>query len=277
MANYRSSTIRRVHALLGVISAVNLLLLISTGLLIQHMNALRLDERTVSRRWLPANYRPQDGSEGVRADIVITDLHSGRIIGTAGTVILDVVTMAWLVLLSTGVVMYAAKGNNGRKDPFRNGGEGGKTKLAKPGGDGGKHASARAGSMAQSCVAPEPGPPSYILRCCPALCPFAGRNVAVMHLTDVELKGALYALERLWTGRTAARPLSKTAFVAGAYRCRDGHCHLLCQCASDLCRTEQSALVLFEVMAEAAGVKPGSEVVRPPIGAQPENKPGQVV
>jgi hypothetical protein len=128
MVNRRSTTIRRVHALLGAISALNLLLLISTGLLLQHMNALRLDERIVRRTFLPGSYRPLDGPEGVRADIVITDLHSGRIVGRVGTAILDVITLGWLILLSTGLFMFTARGSNGRKGLFR----GGREQQAKP-------------------------------------------------------------------------------------------------------------------------------------------------
>ena len=113
--------VRRTHALLGVISACNLLLLIGTGLLLQHAALFRLDEHTVTRRLLPSAYRPQDGDSGVRADIVITDVHSGRIFGTAGALILDGITLAWLTMLVTGLVMYSLKRGNG--------GNGGKKKL----------------------------------------------------------------------------------------------------------------------------------------------------
>src|SRR5215813_12648082 len=100
---------RRTHAFLGVVSALNLMLLITTGFLLQHATLLKLDEKTVSRRILPASYRPQDGQEGVRADIFVTDLHSGRLLGKFGTVLLDAITLAWMTLLLTGLVMYAGK------------------------------------------------------------------------------------------------------------------------------------------------------------------------
>ena len=103
---YRSTWIRRTHALLGLLSALNLLVLIGTGLLLQHAAPLGLDERSVSRRLLPPGYRAQDGNVEVRADIVIADLHSGRLFGTAGRLFLDVVTLVWLVMLTTGLVMY---------------------------------------------------------------------------------------------------------------------------------------------------------------------------
>lgn len=100
---------RRLHGLIGVVSSLNLLILIGSGMLLQHASLLRLDEKTVSRAVLPKSYRPQDGDAGVRADIFVTDLHSGRLLGTAGTVALDVVTIGWLALLLTGVVMYVGR------------------------------------------------------------------------------------------------------------------------------------------------------------------------
>ncbi len=106
---------RRVHAILGLISAVNLFVLISTGFLLQHGTLLRLDERTLTRKILPSRYRPQDGENGVRADILVADLHSGRLFGVAGALVLDVITLAWLLMLATGLVMYlSSQRANGR-------------------------------------------------------------------------------------------------------------------------------------------------------------------
>jgi hypothetical protein len=100
---------RRTHAFLGVVSALNLFLLISTGFLLQHASLLKLDEKTIPRGVLPSTYRPQDGAYGVRADIFLADLHSGRLFGTAGALALDAITLAWLTLLTTGLVMYVGK------------------------------------------------------------------------------------------------------------------------------------------------------------------------
>ena len=112
---WRAPWVRRTHALLGLISSLNLLFLIGTGLLLQHAELLRLDERTISHRVLPPGYRPQDLGSEVRADIVVTDLHSGRILGAPGTLILDLVTLAWLVMLTTGLIMYSTgRGRNKR-------------------------------------------------------------------------------------------------------------------------------------------------------------------
>ena len=102
----RRPWVRRVHAVLGLISALNLFVLIGTGFVLQHRTLLRLDERVLTRKLLPSGYRAQDGDDGVRADIVVADLHSGRLFGAAGALVLDVITLAWLVMLATGLVMY---------------------------------------------------------------------------------------------------------------------------------------------------------------------------
>lgn len=107
VAVWNKTWVRRVHAVVGLVSSLNLLLLLSTGFLLQHRDTLGLDERAVSRRLLPANYRPQDGPEGVRADIVVADLHSGRMFGRTGALILDGLTLGWLALLVTGIFLYS--------------------------------------------------------------------------------------------------------------------------------------------------------------------------
>ena len=110
---------RRVHAVLGIISALNLFVLITTGFLLQHSTLLKLDERSLTRKVLPSGYRPQDVGNGVRADIVVADLHSGRMFGVAGALFLDAVTLVWLVMLATGVVMYLSKQRANGKAPSR--------------------------------------------------------------------------------------------------------------------------------------------------------------
>jgi hypothetical protein len=108
----RRSWVRRLHALFGLVSALNLFVLISTGFLLQHRETLRLDEHSISRRFLPSSYRTEDPGSVVRADIVVTDLHSGRLYGTSGSLVLDTVTILWLVMLLTGLVMYFSRPKN---------------------------------------------------------------------------------------------------------------------------------------------------------------------
>jgi hypothetical protein len=108
-----------VHAGLGIISALNLFVLITTGFLLQHSTLLKLDERSLTRKILPSGYRPQDDGSGVRADIVVADVHSGRIFGVGGALFLDAVTLVWLVMLATGVAMYLFKQRAHGKAPDR--------------------------------------------------------------------------------------------------------------------------------------------------------------
>jgi hypothetical protein len=109
--------LRRMHSVIGIVSTLNILLLISTGFMIQHREELNLENRNVERRFLPNSYRPMDGGQGVRGDIVVTDLHSGRLLGKRGTLLVDGLTVAWLVLVVSGVLMFAARraanGKNG--------------------------------------------------------------------------------------------------------------------------------------------------------------------
>lgn len=113
--------VRRAHGLVGVISALNLLLLIITGFLLQHREMFRLDERMLSRKILPYIYRAEDGPEGVRADIVVADLHSGRLFGRTGALVLDGITLGWLVLLTSGLVMYSVGRRRKEGGSFDNG------------------------------------------------------------------------------------------------------------------------------------------------------------
>ncbi|HSE48348.1 MAG TPA: hypothetical protein VLA96_03985 [Terriglobales bacterium] len=109
--------LRRLHALVGLALTLNLLLLLVTGFLVQHREDFKLEDRTISRAWLPENYRPLDGPE-VRADIVVTDVHSGRILGPNGALILDAATLGWAVLLVSGLWIYVfGRRRNGHHEP----------------------------------------------------------------------------------------------------------------------------------------------------------------
>ena len=61
---------RKLHIWVGLSAALYFMLIAATGVMINHREGLRLDERNVSRTWLPNGYRTQDGS-AVRADIVV--------------------------------------------------------------------------------------------------------------------------------------------------------------------------------------------------------------
>jgi uncharacterized iron-regulated membrane protein len=95
---------RKLHIWVGLSAALYFMLIATTGVMINHREGLRLEERNVSRSWLPNGYRAQDGS-AVRADIVVTDLHSGLIFGKVGAPVLDFVAAVWFISIISGVSM----------------------------------------------------------------------------------------------------------------------------------------------------------------------------
>lgn len=99
----RSRWVRKIHLVIGLVCTLNFMMLLVSGFLIQHREAFRLEERMVGRSWLPSGYRPADPDSAVRADIVLTDLHSGRLFGRYGTLLVDAMTVAWFLMIATGI------------------------------------------------------------------------------------------------------------------------------------------------------------------------------
>src|SRR3954469_10877522 len=97
--------VRKLHIWVGLSAALYFMLIAATGVMINHREGLRLEDRTIARRWLPSSYRPQDGQEGVRADIAVADLHSGLIFGKVGKPVMDVVAAVWFISIVTAISM----------------------------------------------------------------------------------------------------------------------------------------------------------------------------
>jgi uncharacterized iron-regulated membrane protein len=108
--------LRKFHWCLAIVFTLSFLLVVLTGFLVQHRDGLGLANRSVSRRWLPAGYRPDDPDSEIRADIVITDLHSGKIFGSNGGLIVDSAAIAWLLMMASGYgIQLVSRYRNGKK------------------------------------------------------------------------------------------------------------------------------------------------------------------
>jgi hypothetical protein len=101
--------VRKLHIWVGLSAALYFMLIATTGVMINHREGLRLEERTISRRWLPSSYRPDDGKDGVRADIAVSDLHSGLIFGKVGKPVMDFVAAVWLISIVSGLSMLVLR------------------------------------------------------------------------------------------------------------------------------------------------------------------------
>jgi len=94
--------VRKLHIWVGLSAALYFMMIATTGVVINHREGLRLEEHTISRRWLPSNYRPDDGKDGVRTDIAVADLHSGLIFGKVGKPVMDFVAAVWFISIVSG-------------------------------------------------------------------------------------------------------------------------------------------------------------------------------
>ena len=112
----RRRWMRKLHLVVGLVCTLNFALLMLSGFLIQHRETFGLEQKMVSRAWLPSAYRPANPDTSVRADIVLTDLHSGRLFGRYGTLVVDAMTAGWFLMIISGLAIVLL-----RKLKFENG------------------------------------------------------------------------------------------------------------------------------------------------------------
>jgi hypothetical protein len=116
-------SVRKLHIWLGIVAAVYLGLIVITGVALNHRQALRLDNRYVSRNWLPS--RDHSRESRVRADIAVNSLHSALLLGRPGTPLPDAIAGCCLALIASGFAILAF-----RRSPV---GEPGRQANASPG------------------------------------------------------------------------------------------------------------------------------------------------
>jgi hypothetical protein len=84
-----------------------------------------------------------------------------------------------------------------------------------------------------------------------------------IHLTGDELKTAIKALRSLWSNRgrkPQPEPETLPSVLFQAFRCPDGHCHLVCHGTLNICLKEKAARLLQQEMEAQAVAEP---ILRP--------------
>ncbi len=99
----------KIHMATGLVAALWILLLAVTGVMINHQESLGLLDTEISDNYLPDSYRADVRTGTTRLNIIVTDLHSGRIFGAYGTWVSDLVALFLLVSLTSGAFSYWIK------------------------------------------------------------------------------------------------------------------------------------------------------------------------
>lgn len=97
--------LQRFHFWLGVVAGLYFLILALSGVALNHRAELGMEERFISHRYLPSNYRPRDEGERTRMDIVLADLHSGLLFGKYGPWINDGIALALVTSTLSGFAL----------------------------------------------------------------------------------------------------------------------------------------------------------------------------
>jgi hypothetical protein len=95
---------RPLHLGVGIFVAVYIALIGISGMVLNHSRSLRLDDRYVSRTWLPSSYRMQETA--VRADVALNDFHSGLLSGRTGAPVMGTVAAFSMLLLTSGLLLF---------------------------------------------------------------------------------------------------------------------------------------------------------------------------
>ena len=100
---------RGVHLITGFVVALWLVLMATTGVLINHQEDFGLIEVEVGNAYLPAHYTNEYHPESNGLHVVIGDLHSGAFFGPIGRYIGDVIALLILISVGSGIYSYWVK------------------------------------------------------------------------------------------------------------------------------------------------------------------------
>jgi hypothetical protein len=100
----------RWHRRVGVTSAVFVIILAVTGLILNHNIMLDLHNVHITNPWLLEWYGydadAEYAKEVLTLDKLILDIHTGRVLGGVGSFIMDIAAILFLVLALSGVYMW---------------------------------------------------------------------------------------------------------------------------------------------------------------------------
>ena len=109
----------RWHRRLGAFSAILVVILSVTGLLLSHNVFLKLNKTFLTQEWL-LNWYGYDAeadyaNEILTLDKVVLDIHTGRFFGSAGEWLMDIAAIALLLLSASGLYMWYRKPERKKK------------------------------------------------------------------------------------------------------------------------------------------------------------------
>jgi hypothetical protein len=93
---------------LGAFCALYLGIVAGTALLLNHAQALHLDQRHIARIWLPMSYALDEGYD-VPVDAVVRDLNTALLSGATGARILDLTALLWVAVLIIELALKIAQ------------------------------------------------------------------------------------------------------------------------------------------------------------------------
>ena len=99
----------KVHIATGLVAALWLLLIAVTGVLINHQEEMGLWDIEISDQYLPNSYRADVRTGATRLNVIVTDLHSGRIFGVHGNLLGDLIALLLVLSIVSGSFCYGTK------------------------------------------------------------------------------------------------------------------------------------------------------------------------
>lgn len=106
MGNRLYKFMRGLHITTGLAAALGLSIIALTGILINHQEELGLLDLEVDDKYLPDYYRADLRTGSTRLNIIITDIHTGKILGSKGYLLGDLLGAMLIISALSGTYAY---------------------------------------------------------------------------------------------------------------------------------------------------------------------------